>query len=427
MSTELTVFQNGQNQVDAANLNIFEQICPDVSTLRSFVGTPGMQVYLQGTMTINDGGQGPFYWNASGTGPDDGGTTNVVPNGSTVGCWTRLTFSSSLSSIANNRVLANISGVTAAPIANTLSAVIDSSIGNTQGNILYRNASGWVVLAPGAAGQLLSTGGAAANPSWVTASGTGTVTSVSTNNGLTGGTITASGTIGLASVNNLLLLANISGGNAPPSGNTLTGIIDAAVGNAQGSLLYRGASTWVVLAPGTAGQLLQTQGASANPQWATAAVTLPLAVTGTLSGASTTFTVDFTTYSAYKIYILNPSSGSGNTYGLEVSIDGGANYVTGAFNKKSFTANNVYAITAGTAVSHGEFILAANIIYDLVQPVSNTLAFGSGSTTPTVLLNATLYTQSTHSPGGPINRIKFSTDAGTFSGGTVILQPVSAR
>lgn len=40
------------------------------------------------------------------------------------------------------------------------------TIGSTQGDVLYRGASGWVVLAPGIAGQVLETGGAAANPAW---------------------------------------------------------------------------------------------------------------------------------------------------------------------------------------------------------------------------------------------------------------------
>lgn len=40
---------------------------------------------------------------------------------------------------------------------------------------------------------------------------------------------------------------------------------------AQGHILYRNASGWVNLAPGTSGQYLQTQGAGANPQWATPA------------------------------------------------------------------------------------------------------------------------------------------------------------
>ena len=47
------------------------------------------------------------------------------------------------------------------------------SISTTQGAILYRNLDDWVALSPGTAGQLLSTGGAAANPSWINAPASG--------------------------------------------------------------------------------------------------------------------------------------------------------------------------------------------------------------------------------------------------------------
>src|SRR5205814_1708724 len=50
-------------------------------------------------------------------------------------------------------------------------------------------------------------------------------------------------------------------------------ILDYILSSAQGSLVYRGASAWTVLAPGTSGQLLATQGAAANPQWITASGT----------------------------------------------------------------------------------------------------------------------------------------------------------
>jgi hypothetical protein len=48
----------------------------------------------------------------------------------------------------------------------TLSALLDTGIGNTQGNVLYRGASGWSVLSPGSSWQTLKSGGAAANPAW---------------------------------------------------------------------------------------------------------------------------------------------------------------------------------------------------------------------------------------------------------------------
>lgn len=41
-------------------------------------------------------------------------------------------------------------------------------IGVGQGDILYRGADRWVVLSPGILGQILQTGGPAADPSWIT-------------------------------------------------------------------------------------------------------------------------------------------------------------------------------------------------------------------------------------------------------------------
>ncbi len=73
-----------------------------------------------------------------------------------------------LTPVATLSLLANITGGSAAPIANTLTAVIDSAIpAATQGQILYRNATIWTPLATSTAGFVLKTGGASANPSWV--------------------------------------------------------------------------------------------------------------------------------------------------------------------------------------------------------------------------------------------------------------------
>lgn len=63
----------------------------------------------------------------------------------------------------------------------------------------------------------------------------------------------------------------------PPSGSLKDGplLIDAdaqeildQIATAQGTILYRNAADWVGLAPGAAGNFLQTQGAGANPIWA---------------------------------------------------------------------------------------------------------------------------------------------------------------
>lgn len=53
----------------------------------------------------------------------------------------------------------------------SLSQVLDSVLGTTQGSIIYRGAATWAALGPDTAGKVLSTNGAGANPSWITVSG----------------------------------------------------------------------------------------------------------------------------------------------------------------------------------------------------------------------------------------------------------------
>lgn len=68
------------------------------------------------------------------------------------------------------------------------------------------------------------------------------------------------------------VLANLSGETADAEGESVSDVLDYVFGSAQGSLLYRGASAWARLAPGTAGQILRSGGASANPSWIDASV-----------------------------------------------------------------------------------------------------------------------------------------------------------
>src|SRR5579872_53487 len=110
-----SIYVNGQGQLSGDQLNTFLQTATNVAALRNFPGTSGMVLELQGFSTINDGGQGLFYWNSSGTGPDDGGVTNVVPNGTVLGCWTRFgtnitTTVNSLSSPNSTLTLSGSSG-----------------------------------------------------------------------------------------------------------------------------------------------------------------------------------------------------------------------------------------------------------------------------------------------------------------------------
>lgn len=98
MSTPALVnYTNGLSQVSSDNLNTFFQTCTNMAQLRGFAGNnSAITVYVRGTTTANDGGQGTFYWNAGVTGTDDNGVTTVVPNGVTTGCWTRQQVSGSI-------------------------------------------------------------------------------------------------------------------------------------------------------------------------------------------------------------------------------------------------------------------------------------------------------------------------------------------
>lgn len=104
--------------------------------------------------------------------------------------------------------------------------------------------------------------------SQLSSSSSGSVTSVATNNGLTGGTITNSGTIGLASIPNNTLMANTSGSSTYPSATTPTAFLDSSLGTTQGSIPVRGSSTWGLLAPGTANKPLISTGTTSTPTYA---------------------------------------------------------------------------------------------------------------------------------------------------------------
>lgn len=70
-----------------------------------------------------------------------------------------------------------------------------------------------------------------------------------------------------------VVLGRRSAGNGPVEFIELDEIIGAqldAISSVQGSILYRNATDWVALAPGTSGQVLITQGAAANPIWGSA-------------------------------------------------------------------------------------------------------------------------------------------------------------
>lgn len=89
---QLTSYANqGSAGVNADQLNTFGQTCDNLAQLRTLVGLPGMQVTVRGTLVPDDGGQGVFYWDPNGLGPDNA-TTIIVPDAALTGAWIRLAY-----------------------------------------------------------------------------------------------------------------------------------------------------------------------------------------------------------------------------------------------------------------------------------------------------------------------------------------------
>lgn len=136
-----------------------------------------------------------------------------------------------------------------------------------------------------------------------------------------GSFLCASQTIGLATQLTGTVLGNIGATALSPVGITFTQWMDAVCSLTQGSIIYRSASTWTCLSPGTSGQGLQTGGAGSNPSWATipgtgtvssVALALPASaftVTGSPVTSSGTLTGSFTTQAANLIF-AGPSGGA---------------------------------------------------------------------------------------------------------------------
>lgn len=116
--------------------------------------------------------------------------------------------------------------------------------------------------------------------------GAGTVTTVDTANGITGGPISVSGTVGLSAISNATALANTSGSTAAPTATTITSILNGLFGTTQGTIFYRGASSWSALTPGASGKPLLTGGTGANPSYGNAPVT---ALNGGTNASSSTY------------------------------------------------------------------------------------------------------------------------------------------
>ena len=200
-------------------------------------GAVSLTADVSGTLPVTSGGTGAASFNQFGALYGNGTSAIQVTSAGTQGT-----------------ILGAMS--LAGPQFRTVSAVLDDAISNTQGSLLYRSLTGWVALAPGTAGFVLSSNGAASDPSWISVGGVGTVTSVDVSGGTTGittsgGPITGAGTITLAGT-----LGTANGGT------NLTAYT-------QGDILYASSSSVLSKLPKdtNATRYLSNSGTTNNPAW----------------------------------------------------------------------------------------------------------------------------------------------------------------
>lgn len=144
------------------------------------------------------------------------------------------------------------------------------------GDVAYWNGSIWTSLAGNNSGTQVFTESSSGVPSWTTPAGTGTVTSVVCGTGLSGGTITSTGTCAV----NLTNLQTFSGANIALNSTTFTDGPNAATG--AGTFFCTGTATFSDTA-GTTFVLLR--------MWDGVSVTWASTVTGAIAannGASAT-------------------------------------------------------------------------------------------------------------------------------------------
>lgn len=137
--------------------------------------------------------------------------------------------------------------------------------------------------------------------------------------------------------------------------------MDGLFGSTQGNIVYRGASSWAALGPGTSGQYLKTQGAAANPTWATVSagvgtitgVTAGDGLTGGGSSGGVTLDVgagNGISVAANTVDVICPVWSFGR-------VANGGTLQNGYYCSTSKTATGTYSVTFSSAASSAQYAI----------------------------------------------------------------------
>jgi hypothetical protein len=149
----------------------------------------------------------------------------------------------------------------------------------------------------------------------------------------------------------------------------------------QGNILYWNGAAWVLLAPGTAGYVLATNGASANPSWALSSTTAQIKDT---SGSNITPNAD-NAYHTIATYTSIPAIATNQTIWLRgrVTNADSHNKINSSI-RITMNGTTIFTVTGGTGGS--PFDIYFDMIVTVPTPASVQISSGSGFNTTDLAL-----------------------------------------
>lgn len=197
---------------------------------------------------------------------------------------------------------------------------------------------------------------------------------ITTTNGISGGDLVSNNPVlSLTPVSSGNVLANLTGSPAPPSDNSLSSVLDYNFGSAQGSVLYRGLSGWAALGPGSAGRVLQTQGAGNDPVWyAIPSTSGGGTVTSLTPGTNMSFSSNPITVTGTISTVANPTFATSVTSPLLIGGTGtGAQLVVQSTSGVGISDSIIFK--TGSQVTQGIINSSGQVVFGSSIPVATNL------------------------------------------------------